>query len=75
MSLPDVQAGARYRHYKGGLYEMVGAATLESDLAPMIVYRSADGALWIRPRSVFFELVEVDGRQVPRFAPVDEAIL
>ena len=75
MSLPDLQAGARYRHYKGGLYEMVGAATLESDLAAMIVYRSADGALWIRPRAVFFEQVDVDGRLVPRFAPVDEAVL
>lgn len=72
--MPLLHAGQRYRHYKGGLYEMVGAATLESDLSAMIVYRSADGALWIRPQSVFFEQVEVDGRLVPRFAPVDEAV-
>jgi hypothetical protein len=63
----------QYRHYKGGLYELVCEATLESDLTPMIVYRAANGTVWIRPKSVFFELVEVDGQQVPRFAPVDTA--
>lgn len=71
--MPPLQAGTLagtfYRHYKGGLYEMVGAATLESDQSAMIVYRAADGALWIRPRDVFFEQVEIDGRLVPRFAP------
>lgn len=62
----------QYRHYKGGLYELVGEATLESDLTPMMVYRAANGTLWIRPKAVFFELVEVDGQQVPRFAPLVE---
>jgi hypothetical protein len=61
----------KYRHYKGGLYELVCIATLESDLSEMIVYRAADGSIWTRPRDVFFEPVEVDGTVVPRFAPVD----
>jgi len=60
----------QYRHYKGGLYELVCEATLEADLTPMIIYRAADGSIWARPRSVFFELVEVDGVMTPRFAPV-----
>lgn len=61
----------QYRHYKGGLYELVCVATLESDHTEMIVYRAANGSIWTRPRDVFFELVEVDGQKVPRFAPVD----
>ncbi|MRW89479.1 DUF1653 domain-containing protein [Duganella sp. FT80W] len=61
----------RYQHYKGGLYELVCEATLESDLSPMIVYRAANGTIWCRPRDVFFELVEVDGKQVQRFTPLD----
>lgn len=61
----------RYQHYKGGIYELVCEATLESDLSSMIVYRAANGSIWCRPRAVFFELVEVDGRQVPRFKPLD----
>lgn len=57
----------RYRHYKGGIYEFVGDAILESDLSAMVVYRAADGRLWIRPTEVFHETIEVDGKQVPRF--------
>ena len=60
----------QYRHYKGGLYELVCMATLEADLSDMVVYRAADGSIWTRPKQVFFQLVEVDGELVPRFAPV-----
>ena len=60
----------QYRHYKGGLYELVCEATLEADLTPMIIYRAHDGSVWARPKSVFFELIEVEGLIVPRFAPV-----
>lgn len=61
----------RYRHYKGGLYELVSMATLEADLSPVVVYRAADGSVWVRPATVFFEAVIVDGKAVPRFAPVE----
>ena len=63
--------GQRYRHYKGGLYEFVCEATLEADLSPLVVYRAANGTVWVRPKAVFFEAVDVDGQSVPRFAPVD----
>ena len=61
----------RFRHYKGGVYERVSEATLESDLTPMIVYRAADGSVWVRPKDVFFQLIEVDGVMVQRFAPIN----
>ncbi|MBZ2206885.1 DUF1653 domain-containing protein [Massilia soli] len=61
----------KFRHYKGGLYELVCVATLESDLSEMIVYRAADGSIWTRPKAVFFELIDVDGQQVQRFVPID----
>ncbi|WP_295994271.1 DUF1653 domain-containing protein [Rugamonas sp.] len=61
----------RFRHYKGGLYDLVCVATLESDLSPMIVYRAADGSIWTRPEHVFFELIEVDGVMVQRFVAID----
>jgi hypothetical protein len=61
----------QYRHYKGGVYELVCEATLEDNHVPMIVYRAvADGAVWVRPKAVFFEVVEIDGERVPRFAPI-----
>ncbi|HEX7983009.1 Protein of unknown function [Duganella sp. CF517] len=61
----------RFRHYKGGLYELVCEATLESDLSTMIVYRASDGSIWARPKDVFFQLIEVDGVKVQRFTPLD----
>jgi hypothetical protein len=61
----------RFRHYKGGVYELVCEATQESDLTPMIVYRAADGSVWVRPKDVFFQLIEVDGVMVQRFAPIN----
>lgn len=61
----------RYRHFKGGIYELVCEATLEADLTPMVVYRAADGSVWIRPREVFFEQIEVDGVMQARFVRLD----
>jgi hypothetical protein len=61
----------RYRHYKGGIYELVCEALLESDHTPVIVYRDAGGAVWVRPRAAFFDSVCVDGALQPRFAPLD----
>ena len=60
-----------YRYYKGGFYEHFCAATQESDLMPMIVYRAADGGCWIKPSAAFFKNVMVDGKPVSRFAPID----
>lgn len=61
----------RYRHYKGGEYELVCVARLESDHTEMMVYRGADGATWVRPKDVFFELVDAGGTRVPRFSPIE----
>ena len=62
----------RYRHYKGGIYELVCEAVLEADHTPVIVYRGQDGMTWVRPKDVFFEMVEPQdgGAPVPRFAAV-----
>jgi len=62
----------KYRHYKGGIYEIVCEAKLESDPAViMMVYKNEAGTIWTRPKSAFFELVECEGETVPRFAPID----
>ncbi|MDO9194851.1 MAG: DUF1653 domain-containing protein [Undibacterium sp.] len=62
----------RFRHYKGGIYELVCEATQESDLSPVIVYRSHNGSIWTRPKSVFFEAIEVGGVRMQRFAAIDD---
>ncbi len=64
----------RYRHYKGNDYEVIGIARHSETEEEMVVYRKlyGDHSLWVRPLTMFLELVEVNGRLVPRFAPMDE---
>ncbi|MFA6972212.1 MAG: DUF1653 domain-containing protein [Gallionella sp.] len=62
----------KYRHYKGGIYEVVCEARLEADPdVVMMVYQSAvDGVIWTRPKEAFLEMVEWEGCMVPRFAAI-----
>src|SRR5690606_17913410 len=65
MDQDDIAGG--YRHYKGGLYEVLGLARHSETEEELVVYASASGAWWVRPRSMFFERVTADGASVPRF--------
>ena len=69
-----MSAGIRpgpYRHFKGGRYDVVGAARHSETEEELVVYRARDGSLWVRPAAMFTETVEHDGALVPRFAPED----
>lgn len=67
--LPEAPLG-RYRHYKGGEYEVIGVARHSETLEPLVVYRTLydQSGLWVRPHAMFFEQIEIDGRLRPRFA-------
>jgi hypothetical protein len=69
--LPAARPG-RYRHYKGGEYEVVGVARHSETLEPLVLYRPLynDSGLWVRPYAMFFGEVEIEGRRQPRFALV-----
>jgi hypothetical protein len=62
----------RYRHYKGGEYEVIGVARHSESLEPMVLYRPLynESGLWVRPYAMFFEEVEFEGKRLPRFAAV-----
>jgi len=64
----DIQLG-RYKHFKGGEYEVLGVARHSETQEELVVYRALYGehGLWVRPRKMFTEIVEVNGQQVPRF--------
>jgi hypothetical protein len=66
--LPDTPTG-RYRHYKGGEYEVIGVARHSETLEPLVVYRPLYNAsgLWVRPHAMFFGSLDVDGVAVARF--------
>jgi hypothetical protein len=66
--LPDTPLG-RYRHYKGGEYEVIGVARHSETQEPLVVYRPLYNAsgFWVRPHAMFFESGEFEGRWQPRF--------
>lgn len=64
----------RYQHYKGGLYEVIGAGVHSETLEEVVIYKqlyeTADfplGTLWVRPKKMFLEEVIVNNQKVPRF--------
>ena len=71
--LPEPGIG-RYRHYKGGEYEVIGVARHSETLEPLVVYRPLynQTGLWVRPYAMFFEHIEHNGRLQPRFAPLSQ---
>ncbi len=64
----------RYRHYKGQEYRVLGCATHSETEEELVVYRAlyGDRGLWVRPRSMFLEKVQVNGKSVPRFELIEE---
>ena len=73
-ALPPTPLG-RYRHYKGGAYEVIGVARHHETFEPLVVYRPLYNATgwWVRPHAMFFGRLTVDGVDVLRFAPMDAA--
>ena len=63
----------RYRHYKGGLYDVVDTVRHSESLEPMTLYRALYGehGLWVRPAAMFLEDVVIDGIRQPRFARIE----
>lgn len=63
-----------HRHYKGGLYQLIGYGKFEGNLAEAAVYRAEDGTLWVRTRMIFDGVVEMEhGEEIRRFEPISAA--
>lgn len=62
-----------YRHFKGGLYDVIGVAKHSETSEVCVVYRAQQeaGELWIRPLAMFSDHVERDGYSGPRFVRVE----
>lgn len=62
----------RYRHYKGGEYDLLAVAHHTETGEALAVYRACYGEreTWVRPLAMFSGTVEWEGTTVPRFAPI-----
>lgn len=69
----------KYQHYKGNFYEVLGIAHHSETLEELVVYRAlyvskefGPNALWVRPKEMFLGTIEIDGKKVLRFTPVEK---
>lgn len=65
----------RYRHFKGGEYEVLYLARHSETREEMVVYRALYGerGIWVRPARMWNETVERDGRTYTRFTRMEDA--
>ncbi len=69
----EIKVG-KYRHFKGGEYELLYIAKDSETLEDLVVYRALYGekAVWVRPLKMWTETVERDGKKQPRFTYIGE---
>jgi hypothetical protein len=59
----------RYRHFKGNEYRILSFAKHSETLELMVVYQALYGEreIWVRPASMWNDMVERDGKSYKRF--------
>ncbi len=63
-----------YRHFKGNEYELLHIAKHSETLESMVVYKAlyGEGGIWVRPLSMWNELIEYKGKTVKRFEKAED---
>ena len=63
-----------YRHFKGNIYRVLHIAKHSETLEDIVVYQAMYGerGIWVRPKAMFDEEIERDGRTFRRFEPVSD---
>ena len=71
--MEEIKIG-RYRHFKGNEYRVLHIAKHSETLEPMVVYQALYGeyGIWVRPASMWNEIVERDGKTYRRFTYIGE---
>ena len=61
-----------YRHFKGNVYRVLHIAKHSETLEDIVVYQAMYGerGVWVRPKAMFEEEIERDGRTFRRFTPI-----
>ncbi|MFZ5955687.1 MAG: DUF1653 domain-containing protein [Nanoarchaeota archaeon] len=75
--MEELKSG-KYQHYKGKFYEVIGVGRHSETLEELVIYRAlydseefGNNALWVRPKAMFLETVNVGGKEIPRFKYIE----
>ena len=73
--LDQLKPGTQLRHYKGGLYVIIGLCRIEATLETGVLYQPQQGdakdIIWMRPIREFQDTVTTSDGVVPRFTVVE----
>lgn len=76
--MEEIKLG-KYQHYKGNFYEVIGVGRHSETMEELVIYRAlydskefGKDVLWVRPKAMFLEEVEVQGERVKRFRFLEE---
>ena len=63
-----------YRHFKGNIYKVLHIAKHSETLEDIVVYQAMYGekGIWVRPKKMFEEVIERDGKTFRRFSPISK---
>ena len=69
-----VMTGEYYRHFKGNVYRVLHIAKHSETLEDIVVYQAMYGerGIWVRPKAMFEEVIERDGKTFRRFEPISD---
>ena len=67
-----IMTGKYYRHFKGNVYRVLHIAKHSETLEDIVVYQAMYGerGIWVRPKAMFEEIIERDGKTFRRFEPI-----
>lgn len=76
--MEKIKIGGTYRHYKNKLYRVLNIGKHSETLEEMVVYQAlydskefGPNSIWIRPKKMFEEDVEIDEKLIPRFKLIE----
>ncbi len=74
--MKNLEIGSIYKHYKGTKVKILGEAFHSETLEPIVIYiHLEDGIIWVRPRYMFLEKINIKGKKVERFKKIKTKIL
>ena len=75
----EIYPNSIYEHYKGQRYRIIAIATFSEDISQRLVvyealYANKVSQVWARPEAMFLEMVQLEGRAIPRFKLIEQGL-